>query len=90
MLCYLQGVTTDAIAGGEEPPWDAFYAPLYMHHYLQRKTAYVIARGEEPPYGGLYALSGLYAPPAESCVANPPAKKATSIDKPLLSHRKND
>jgi hypothetical protein len=43
-----------------------------MHHYLQRKTVDAIARGEEPLWGGLYAL---YAPPADSCVANPPNKK---------------
>jgi catalase (peroxidase I) len=28
MLQYMQGKTTDAIARGEESPWDAFYAPL--------------------------------------------------------------
>jgi hypothetical protein len=39
-----------------------------VHHYLQRKTANAIARGDEPPYGGLYA------PPTDPCVANPPAK----------------
>jgi hypothetical protein len=41
-----------------------------MKHFLHRKTADVIARGEEPPWGGLYA------PPADLCVANPPAKKS--------------
>jgi hypothetical protein len=75
MLRHLQGVTAYVIARGEEPPWDALYAPPDMHHYLQRKTAYVIARGEEPPYGSLYAAGGLYAPPVEPCVTNPPAKK---------------
>jgi hypothetical protein len=54
-----------------------------MHHYLQRRTADVIARGEEPPYGGLYA------PPADPCVANPPTKKSIKKDKPSSSHRKN-
>jgi hypothetical protein len=72
----MQGKTADVIARGEEPPWDAFYAPPDMHNYLQRKTANAIARGEEPPYGGLYA------PPADPCVANPPAKKGTKKDKP--------
>jgi hypothetical protein len=84
MLRYMQGRTADAIARGEEPPWDALYAPPDMHHYLQRKTEYAIARGEEPPYGGLYA------PLVESCVANPPAKKATMKNKPSSSHSKND
>jgi hypothetical protein len=51
---------------------------------LQRKIVDAIARGEEPPYGGLYA------PPADPCVANPPGKKATRKDKPSPSHRKND
>jgi hypothetical protein len=60
-----------------------------MHHYLQRKTADAIARGEEPPWGGLYTLGGLYAPPADPCVANPPNKKTTKKAKPSSSHRKN-
>jgi hypothetical protein len=46
-----------------------------MHHYF-KKTTDAIARREEPPYGGLYTLGGLYAPPADPCVANPPAKKS--------------
>jgi hypothetical protein len=50
MLHHLQRVIADAIARGEEPPWDALYAPPGMHHYLQRKTADAIARGEEPPW----------------------------------------
>jgi hypothetical protein len=29
--------TAYAIAKGEEPPWDAFYAPPDMHHYLKKK-----------------------------------------------------
>jgi hypothetical protein len=45
-----------------------------MYHYVQRKTADVIARGEEP-HCGLYALDGLYAPPGDPCVADPPSKK---------------
>jgi hypothetical protein len=53
-----------------------------MHHYLQRKTTDAITRGEKPPYGDFYALGGLYAPPTDSCVANPPAKKGTRKDKP--------
>jgi hypothetical protein len=60
-----------------------------MHLYLQRKTADAIARGEEPPWGGIYTPGGLYAPPADPCVANPPAKKATKKGKPSSSHRKN-
>ena len=83
MLRYLEGVTADAIARGEEPPWDGLYAPKEMHHYLQRKTADAIARGEEPPYGGLYA------PPANPCVADPPTTKATKKAKPSLSRRKD-
>jgi hypothetical protein len=83
MLRHLQGVIADANARGEEPPWDALYAPPDMHHYLQRKTAYAIARGEEPPWGGLYA------PLADPFVANSPAKKATKKDKSSSSHRKN-
>jgi hypothetical protein len=82
MVRYMQEKTADAIARGEEPPWDAFYAPPDMHHYLQRKTTDAIARGEEPPYSGLYAPGGLYAPPTEPCVANSPAKKGTRKDKP--------
>jgi hypothetical protein len=89
MLRYMQGKTADAIARREEPPWDAFYAPLDMLHYLQRKTTYAIARGEEHLYGGLYAPCGLYAPPADPCVANPPAEKGTRKHKPSSSHRKN-
>jgi hypothetical protein len=34
MLCHLQGKTADAIAKGEEPPWNGIYAPKEMHHYL--------------------------------------------------------
>jgi hypothetical protein len=89
MLRYMQGKTADANARGEEPPCDAFYAPPDMHHCLQRKTADAIARGEKPPYGGLYALGGLYAPPAEPCVTNPPAKKVKRKDKPSSSNHKN-
>jgi hypothetical protein len=60
MLRYMQGKTADAIARGDEPPWDDLYAPPDTYPYLQRKTAYAIAKGEEPPYGGLYAPGGLY------------------------------
>jgi hypothetical protein len=80
---YLQGKTADVIANGEEPPWDALYAPRDMHHYLQGKTTYVIARGDEPPWGDLYA------PPVDLCVANPPTRKATKKAKPSSSHRKD-
>jgi hypothetical protein len=80
--------TAYAIAKGEEPPWDAFYAPPDMHHYL-KKTADAITRGEKPPYGGFYAPSGLYAPPTDPCVANPPAEKGTGKDKSSSPHRKN-
>jgi hypothetical protein len=34
MLCHLQGKTADAIAKGEEPPWNGIYAPKEMHRYL--------------------------------------------------------
>jgi hypothetical protein len=89
MLCHLQGTTTDAIARGEEPPWNGIYTPKDMHHYLQRKTADAIARGEEPPYGSLYAPSGPYAPPADPSVANPPTTKPTKEAKPSSPrHRK--
>ena len=27
MLCYMQGKTADAIARGEDPPWNGLYAP---------------------------------------------------------------
>jgi hypothetical protein len=84
MLRYLQGKTADVIARGEEPHWDALYAPPDMHHYLQEKTADAIARGEEPPWGGRYA------PPADPCVANPPTIKAIKKAKPLSSYHKND
>jgi hypothetical protein len=47
MLRYLQAKIADAIARGEEPPWDVLYAPLDMHHDLQEKTANAIARGED-------------------------------------------
>jgi hypothetical protein len=85
ILRYMQGVTADAIARGEEPPWDALYAPPDMHHYLQRRTADAIARGEEPPYSGLYAPGDRYAPPADPCVANPPNTKPTKEAKPSSS-----
>jgi hypothetical protein len=75
MLHHLQGVPADAIARGEESPWDALYAPPDMHHCLQRRTTVAIVRGDKHPYGGLYA------PPADPCVANPPDKKATKKDK---------
>jgi hypothetical protein len=55
MLHHLQGVTVDAIVIGDDPPWDALYAPPDMHHYLQRRTADAILKGEELHYGGLYA-----------------------------------
>jgi hypothetical protein len=42
-----------------------------MHYYLQGKTIDAIAKGEEPPW------CGLYAPPADPSVANPPTIKAT-------------
>jgi hypothetical protein len=61
---------------------------LFMLHrtcnIICKKTTDAIARGEEPSYGGLYA------PPAEPCVDNPPTKKGTRKDKPSSSHRKND
>jgi hypothetical protein len=75
LLRYIQGKTADAIARGEEPPWDALYTPPDMHNCLQRKTPDAIARGEKPPWGGRYAPGGLYAPPADPCIANPPTKK---------------
>jgi hypothetical protein len=71
----MQGKIAYVIARGEEPPWDALYAPPDMHHYLQRRTADAIARGEEPHYGGLYVAGGLYAPPADPCVAIHQLKK---------------
>jgi hypothetical protein len=52
----LQKETADAIAKGEEPPWDALYAPPDMHHYLQGKTVDVIARGEKPPWDMVFML----------------------------------
>jgi hypothetical protein len=52
--------------------------------YLQGRTADAIARGEEPPWGGLYA------PPADLCVANPPTTKATKKAKPSASYCKDD
>jgi hypothetical protein len=88
MLRHLQGITADAIARGEEPPWNGIYAPKDMHHYLQQKTVNAIARGEEPPYGGLYAPGGPYAPPADPCVANPPTTKPTKEAKPSSSRRR--
>jgi hypothetical protein len=89
MLQYMQGKTADAIARGEESPWNGLYAPIDMHHYLQRKIADAIARGEKPPYGGLYAPGGLYCPSANPCVANPPTKEATKKDKPSSSNSKD-
>jgi hypothetical protein len=85
ILRHLQGKTADAIARGEEPPWNGIYAPKEMHHYLQQETVDAIARGEEPPYGGLYAPGGPYAPPADPCVANPPTTKLTKEAKPSSS-----
>jgi hypothetical protein len=41
----MEGKTADAIARGEEPPWDGIYAPEETHHYLQRKIPDAIARG---------------------------------------------
>jgi hypothetical protein len=40
----MEGKSADAIARGEEPPWDGIYAPKEMNHYLQRKTVDAIAR----------------------------------------------
>jgi hypothetical protein len=54
-----------------------------MHHYLQGKTKDAIAKGEEPTW------CGLYAPPADPSVDNPPTMKATKKAKPSSSHRKN-
>jgi hypothetical protein len=82
MLQYMKGKTVDAVARGEEPPWDGIYTPKEMHHFLQRKTANAIARGEEPPYGGLYAT------PPDPSVANPPTIKPTE-SKPSSSRRRN-
>jgi hypothetical protein len=39
MLGHLQGVTADAIARGEEPRWDALYAPPDMHQLFVLGTA---------------------------------------------------
>jgi hypothetical protein len=89
MLCYMQGITADAIARGEGPPCNGLYAPPDMHHYLRRNTADAIARGEEPPYGCLYASGGLYSPLANPSVANPPTKKGTKKDKPSSSQHKD-
>jgi hypothetical protein len=86
ILRYMEGVIADAIARGEEPPWDALHAPPNIHHYLQRRTADAIARGEA--YGGLYAPGGRYAPPADPCVANPPTTKPTKEAKPSSSRRR--
>jgi hypothetical protein len=88
MLRHLLGKTVDAIARGEEPPWNGIYAPKEMHHYLQWKTVDAIARGEEPPYCGLYAPGGPYAPPADPCVANPATTKPTKEAKPSSSCRR--
>jgi hypothetical protein len=56
---------------------------------FEKKTADAITRGEKPPYGGFYAPSGLYAPPTDPCVANPPAEKGIGKDKSSSPHRKN-
>jgi hypothetical protein len=80
----LLGLIKNLVRHGEEPPWDALYAPPDMHHYLQRKTADAIARGEKPPWGGLYA------PTTDPHVANTGSKKAIKKDNHSLSHRKND
>jgi hypothetical protein len=37
VIRYMQGKTANAIARGEELPWNGLYAPIDMHHYLQRK-----------------------------------------------------
>jgi hypothetical protein len=55
-----------------------------MLRHLQGRTADAIARGEEPPWGGLYA------PPADLCVVNPPTTKATKKAKPSASYHKDD
>jgi hypothetical protein len=54
VLRYLEGVTTDVIARGEEPSWDGLYTPKEMHHYLQQKIVDAIARGEEPRWSLCY------------------------------------
>jgi hypothetical protein len=83
MLRHLQGITADAIARGEEPPWNGIYAPKEMQNYLQRKTVDAIARGEETPYGGLYAT------PPDPSVANPPTTKPTKEAKASSSRHRN-